>query len=209
MGAAAAATAAGIAFMAAPMRLSLVGHITFLCLLASIIQVLVRTPKIISSLRAVAPRDPDAARWARILSGFSILTMAAVVPMIFVDFFPAFFVWRIPGFPGALRIFPILYGGLNLWYAALSLKPLLERAGGGAPPAEILRRAAVESGLSRREAEVAALLAEGASYKEICVRLRISMGTAQSHVTRVYRKLGVETKEEVMRLARGERRGNA
>ncbi len=209
IGVAAAAAAAAIAFIASPLRMYPVSYITFGGMLASIIQVLVRGPRTLAALRAAAPDDPDAGRWARTLSGFFILTAAAVVPMVLVDFFPIYFVWRIPGFPDALRVFPLLYGGINLIYTAASLKPLLEGARGRATSAEHLQRAALESGLSRRESEVAALLAEGASYKEICARLRISIGTAQSHVIRVYRKLGVESKEELMRLARGEGRRHA
>jgi DNA-binding NarL/FixJ family response regulator len=51
---------------------------------------------------------------------------------------------------------------------------------------------------------VARLLASGVAYKEIAWRLGIKMGTVQSHVMGVYRKLGVACKEDLMRKARGE-----
>jgi DNA-binding CsgD family transcriptional regulator len=57
-------------------------------------------------------------------------------------------------------------------------------------------------GLSAREREVAALLAQGLTYKEICSQLHIRMGTVQTHVVRVYQKLGVTCKEDVMNLFR-------
>lgn len=196
---AAVAGAAGIVFLIAPLRMWLVGYVTFLCLLAAIVQVLIRGGRILSGLRAAA-QDPDSARWTALFSGFRLLTAIAVGPMIVVDFFPTFFAWRIPGFPAALRVFPFLYAGLNILYAARTLKPLFSP---GRDAKDLLAEASREAGLSRRETEVAVLLADGASYKDICVRLRISIGTAQSHVTRVYRKLGVSSKEEVMRLARG------
>ena len=60
------------------------------------------------------------------------------------------------------------------------------------------------AGLSPREVEVARLLADGVTYKDICWKLRIRMGTVQSHVVSVYHKLGVNCKEDLMRLARGE-----
>ena len=55
-------------------------------------------------------------------------------------------------------------------------------------------------GLSLREREVAELLSRGLAYKEIAYRLGISMGTTQSHVAGVYRKLGVNCKEDLMLL---------
>jgi DNA-binding CsgD family transcriptional regulator len=49
-------------------------------------------------------------------------------------------------------------------------------------------------GLSAREAEVLALVAAGQTNPDIAVRLHISPRTVQTHLERVYRKLGVETR---------------
>ncbi len=56
------------------------------------------------------------------------------------------------------------------------------------------------AGLSRRESEVALLLSRGLAYKEICGELHMSMGTLNTHVQRIYRKLEVTCKEELMNL---------
>ena len=48
-----------------------------------------------------------------------------------------------------------------------------------------------EIALTARELEVLALLAEGASNKLIARRLEISEKTVKSHLTRIFRELGV------------------
>lgn len=54
-----------------------------------------------------------------------------------------------------------------------------------------------ESGLTAREREIALMLAEGLSYKEISTGLFISLSTVQTHVTRIYGKMGVNSKTEL------------
>lgn len=56
-------------------------------------------------------------------------------------------------------------------------------------------------GLSRREREVLALVAEGRSNAEIAARLFITPKTASVHVTNIKAKLGVETRVEAATLA--------
>lgn len=62
-------------------------------------------------------------------------------------------------------------------------------------------------GLSAREAEVAKLIATGASTKEIAAQLRISVHTARRHTERVFAKLGVQSRSQVVLLLRGTQRG--
>jgi DNA-binding CsgD family transcriptional regulator len=57
-----------------------------------------------------------------------------------------------------------------------------------------------ESRMTPREREIALLLAEGLSYKEIGARLFLSLSTVQTHVTRIYGKTGVNSKTELSRL---------
>lgn len=52
----------------------------------------------------------------------------------------------------------------------------------------------VKAGLSNRESDIALLLMEGLSYKEVADRCCISLSTVQTHVTRIYGKLGVNNK---------------
>jgi DNA-binding CsgD family transcriptional regulator len=67
-------------------------------------------------------------------------------------------------------------------------------------------RAAV-AGLTGREAEVLALLAEGLTNAEIGTRLFISAKTAEHHVGHVLAKLGVRSRAEAAAVASAARRG--
>ena len=60
------------------------------------------------------------------------------------------------------------------------------------------------TGLSDREIEVIRLLASGARDKEIAAQLSVTTHTVKFHLKNVYRKLGVQTRAEAVRVA-GER----
>jgi DNA-binding CsgD family transcriptional regulator len=55
--------------------------------------------------------------------------------------------------------------------------------------------------LTAREREVARLAADGLTAREIAGRLFVGERTVETHLTRVYAKLGVRTKVELMRRA--------
>lgn len=55
--------------------------------------------------------------------------------------------------------------------------------------------------LSKRESEVMALLADGASNKEIAASLSVSVNTAKFHVRSILDKLGAESRTEAVVLA--------
>jgi DNA-binding NarL/FixJ family response regulator len=59
----------------------------------------------------------------------------------------------------------------------------------------------VPASLSRREREVMALMAGGATNKEIAERLFLSPHTVKDHTSAVYRKLGVRNRAEAVRRA--------
>lgn len=56
-----------------------------------------------------------------------------------------------------------------------------------------------KAGMTPREREIALMLAEGLSYKEISARLYIAVSTMQTHVSRIYGKMGVNSKTELSR----------
>jgi DNA-binding NarL/FixJ family response regulator len=62
--------------------------------------------------------------------------------------------------------------------------------------------------LSRREQEVAAALSDGLSNREIAERLQLSPHTVKNHIFRIFEKLGVSSRFELM-AALGRRRGSA
>ena len=64
-------------------------------------------------------------------------------------------------------------------------------------PASAGLRAGAPGGLTRRETEIAALLAEGLTNKEIAARLVISQRTVETHVDHVLGKLGMTSRAQV------------
>lgn len=65
------------------------------------------------------------------------------------------------------------------------------------------RKAAADCGLSAREEEVLYYAAQGYSARRIAEVLVISASTVQTHVSRIYTKLGVRTKQELIDYMKG------
>ncbi|MFG3074480.1 ATP-binding protein [Streptomyces sp. NPDC048225] len=61
------------------------------------------------------------------------------------------------------------------------------------------------AGLAPMERQVAALVMEGATNREIATRLFVSVKTVEATLTRVYRKLGIRSRVDIVRLAAGRR----
>ena len=59
-------------------------------------------------------------------------------------------------------------------------------------------RGLVEFGLSGREMEVLAALADGLAYKQIASELQMGMGTVRTHIRHLYKKLGVHSRTEAV-----------
>jgi DNA-binding CsgD family transcriptional regulator/tetratricopeptide (TPR) repeat protein len=79
-------------------------------------------------------------------------------------------------------------------------------AEGAADPVPAPRQAAPSDaleGLASMERQVAALVMEGATNREIAARLFISVKTVEATLTRVYRKLGIRSRVDIVRLAAG------
>lgn len=66
--------------------------------------------------------------------------------------------------------------------------------------AEALRR---EYGLTERETEVALRFSEGVSLRVVADEMCISLHTAQSHIKRLYVKMGIHSKQELIDLFNG------
>ncbi|MFD1309823.1 LuxR C-terminal-related transcriptional regulator, partial [Streptomyces kaempferi] len=74
------------------------------------------------------------------------------------------------------------------------------------PTPAALAPAALDS-LAATERQVAALVMEGATNREIAARLFISVKTVEATLTRVYRKLGIRSRVDIVRLAARRRNG--
>ena len=64
------------------------------------------------------------------------------------------------------------------------------------------KRLAEEYGLTKREEEVLAFIAEGHSSAYVAEVLFISPNTARTHVHNIYRKLHVSSREDILSLTR-------
>jgi DNA-binding NarL/FixJ family response regulator len=85
-------------------------------------------------------------------------------------------------------------------------QPRAVRGDGQIRASDVTSPAGVEWGLSMREREVLAALAEGATNAEIAKRLLVSETTVQSHVKSILRKLGARNRTEAAaRYFRGTR----
>jgi DNA-binding NarL/FixJ family response regulator len=57
-----------------------------------------------------------------------------------------------------------------------------------------------EGELTSTEQRVAALVAEGMRNKEIAGAMYVSIATVEAHLTRIYRKLGIRSRNELVRM---------
>lgn len=64
------------------------------------------------------------------------------------------------------------------------------------------RDAASRDELTPQEHQIAGLVVAGASNKDVAASMFLSPKTVETHLSRVYRKLGVRSRIELMRLAR-------
>jgi DNA-binding CsgD family transcriptional regulator len=96
--------------------------------------------------------------------------------------------------------------------AASALFPHIQKlarlaTGGAALSASRAREAAAAAGLTVREQEVAVLLSERMSIREIADRLFISRHTAAKHMQHIYWKLNADGRSDVRRLLVGDQPG--
>jgi DNA-binding NarL/FixJ family response regulator len=92
------------------------------------------------------------------------------------------------------------------------VEALQEAVAGGSPMSPSIARRVVRQfqpdtasqasfELTQREREVLELLCSGASYREVAAALGVAEGTVQTHVKRIYDKLGASNKAEAVRIA--------
>jgi DNA-binding CsgD family transcriptional regulator len=87
-------------------------------------------------------------------------------------------------------------------FRALGAAPWADAAGRelGASGEKLRRRTPeAEEELTAQEHQIAALVAEGASNKDVAAQLFLSTKTVEAHLTRIYRKLGVSSRTQLAR----------
>ena len=110
----------------------------------------------------------------------------------------------------SVRSIVILIGGatvlanlaFGIWWAfavgaGLAVVVLGELTGRLLPERVVSAAAAPGNPLSRREVEVALLIAQGLTSKEVGRRLFIERGTVDTHVQHIYNKLGIESRPQL------------
>lgn len=94
-------------------------------------------------------------------------------------------------------IVPLLRAGERAGVAGGQVRRALELLSASPAPGS-----PAPGGLSRRELEVLALLAEGATNQQIADRLVITLGTAKRHTINIYSRLGATNRTQAVALAR-------
>jgi DNA-binding NarL/FixJ family response regulator len=78
---------------------------------------------------------------------------------------------------------------------------LVDAVAAGEPAEEPQARPTLPAGLTRREAEVLALIAEGLTNAEIAARLVVSEATVKSHINHLFTKTGVRDRAQAVTYA--------
>jgi DNA-binding CsgD family transcriptional regulator len=94
----------------------------------------------------------------------------------------------------------------------MKMQPALERALAlsdtrRAPPMQISARSAISDGLTAREREIAGLMADRLSNREIAERLVITEGTVEVHVKHILGKLGFSSRRQLTAWVAHQREG--
>jgi DNA-binding CsgD family transcriptional regulator len=156
------------------------GIMAYLVILASIV--------VMSAARLYRPGTVSSAR-----RGVFLVKSLPVVPMVLIPLSTVL--------PGA---WPEALGPMALLALLVMVLIIFIRQTGDTGNSDQVRQALFdESGLTAREREIALMLAEGLSYKEISTTLFVSLSTIQTHVARIYGKMGVNSKTELSRKVGG------
>jgi len=147
-------------------------------------------------------RKDCADRLLRSVLGDAIVLGIPALPFLIVDPLGSVFSWDWPDALIGNYSLPVFFLALNAATAFRIASWLGRTEPGGAPTAEMDWEA---RGLSRREGEVASLLREGKSAKDMAQILELSPKTIENHSYRLYRKLGVSTRFEFLSRFGGHR----
>jgi DNA-binding NarL/FixJ family response regulator len=89
----------------------------------------------------------------------------------------------------------------ELWISRETVGDLVDALVAGAPPPPLTPETRPDVGLTAREREILALLAEGETNKGIAARLSITTDTVKHHLTSIFAKTGTTNRLELALVA--------
>jgi DNA-binding NarL/FixJ family response regulator len=95
----------------------------------------------------------------------------------------------------------LIFTGLGIWLALRLVQRktvIVEKEIAVEPDFSLNEEAVRETGISRRELEVLALMADGLSNQEIADKLFVSLNTVKTHSSRLFEKLGVKRRTQAV-----------
>lgn len=137
------------------------------------------------------------------------LSLMAIVPWVSMPILSYFRVSQLPEVLVMNGGF-LVTTGLFLWHAIAEsreqnehLRALLATINDSDVKKDLFLESCKAYRLSRREIEVAALIADGLKYKEIADRLYIQERTVTTHVQKMFAKTGARNKVEIVNILKG------
>ncbi|WP_231910136.1 LuxR family transcriptional regulator [Corynebacterium cystitidis] len=98
---------------------------------------------------------------------------------------------------GKRKLADDLFARASEYFLAMGADNMVARCGRERRAGGLGSRIPSEQGLTPQEKEIATLVAEGSSNKDVATALFLSPKTVEYHLTRVYRKLGVRNRSEL------------
>jgi len=131
------------------------------------------------------------------LSSFAIIISAGYIPFLFSNLCYYFLKINIDNFD------PIIFAIINIcpfiWLKFFFIKHQTN-PGSYSTSSEKFDRVVADLNISERESEIIRLIIEGKSNKEIEELLNISFNTVKNHIYNTYRKLGVNSRSQMIRF---------
>ena len=99
-----------------------------------------------------------------------------------------------------LQVVPVTGDARDVFHSTVAIAVLIDQGDQSGPVKTLPKAVQSAFGLTRREAEVAALLAQGLSLSQAASRLRLQTGTTRNHLKTIFQKTGTTRQGELVAL---------
>ena len=141
-------------------------------------------------LRAISDRDHRAMK--TLLRGIGI-SCIAFIPLSIIEY-----IWQNQSAPLSLEY--LLYLGINGSILAALVQVLAKNPKTSGPFQELSDEAASRFSLTKREQQMATLIAQGMTNKEIAFALHISEATVRTHIYHLFQTVGAQSRIELLKI---------